>query len=224
MKQENAALKDHCEKLTKENGLLRKDNERIKRILNNDSSNLSTPPSKDEKTKPANTYNGIRPACGKQGGQTGHKGRGLSKADAEEKFRKGIYEHRIEEIGTSCGGYITRYRLDLEIKAVATEIRIYADELGKYRIPSELKGDVSYGERIKAIAAFLYSEGAVLLFLYGFRVHYSNNMSKKDLRICKNRDKMAGGFRSTSGRKMYCWIISFIETVKRRGLNIFEGE
>ena len=33
-----------------------------------------------------------------------------------------------------------------------------------------------------------------LLFLYDFRVHYSNNMSEKDLRMCKNRDKMAGGF------------------------------
>lgn len=43
-----------------------------------------------------------------------------------------------------------------------------------------------------------------LLFLYDFRVHYSNNMSEKDLRMCKNRDKMAGGFRSASGRDMYC--------------------
>ncbi len=438
LKQENAALKDRCEKLTKENALLRNDNERMKRILNNDSSNSSTPPSKDEKTKPANTYNGRKPTCRKQGGQTGHKGRGLSKADVEEKIRKGIYEHRVEEIGTPCGEYITRYRLDLEIKTVATEIRIYADESGKYRIPPELKGDVSYGERIKAIAAFLYSEGVVandrictfinslsgdsldisegsiynfcnsfsercshicniieeslmnsaevctdattvsmngkqtyirnfstensvlycssdnkdldtlrsfrilkeytgifthdhetalyhfglghgecnvhlgrylrknteettniwshnmemflkgldharnelkrrgvsafrpeqlerfnqrydaliaagyeankctkgrlarkeekallnrlvkykanhLLFLYDFRVHYSNNMSEKDLRICKNRNKMAGGFRSASGRDMYCRIISFIETVKRRGLNIFQS-
>ena len=46
---------------------------------------------------------------------------------------------------------------------------------------------------------------------------------KKDLRICKNRDKMAGGFRSSSGREMYCRIMSFIETVKRRGLNIYQS-
>ncbi len=73
LKQENAALKDHCEKLTKENALLRNDNERMKRILNNDSANSSTPPSKDEKTKPANTYNGRKPICRKQGGQTGQR-------------------------------------------------------------------------------------------------------------------------------------------------------
>jgi len=62
-----------------------------------------------------------------------------------------------------------------------------------------------------------------LLFLYDFQVHFSNNMSEKDLRICKNRQKMAGGFRTASGRQMYCEIMSFIETVKRRGLNIFQS-
>ena len=62
-----------------------------------------------------------------------------------------------------------------------------------------------------------------LLFLSDFRVHYSNNISEKDLRICKNRDKMAGGFRNASGREMYCRIMSFIETVKRRGLNIYHS-
>ncbi len=35
--------------LTKENTLLRNDNERLKSIINNDSSNTSLPPSKDQK-------------------------------------------------------------------------------------------------------------------------------------------------------------------------------
>lgn len=62
-----------------------------------------------------------------------------------------------------------------------------------------------------------------LLFLYDFRVHYSNNMSEEDLRICKNRNKMGGGFRNASGCKMYCRIMSFIETVKHLGLNIYQS-
>ena len=438
LKQENAALTEKCRKLESENMLLRNDNERMKRTLNNDSSNSSTPPSKDEDTKPANMYNGRKPTSKKPGAQKGHKGSGLSKAAVEEKVRKGIYGHRMEEIGTPGRPYITRYRLDLDVKVMATEIRIYADNTGKFQLPPELKGDVTYGESIKAVAAFLYSEGVVandrictfinslsgdsldisegsiynfcrsfsskcsqacsviendllnsaevctdattvstngkqtyirnfstersvlycssekkdldtlarfpvlyryagilnhdhetalyhfgtghvecnvhlgrylcknteetsnrwshdmerllkgldharnelkrhditafsrgqlerfsarydelisegykankatkgklakkeekkllnrlvkykanhLLFLYDFRVHYSNNMSEKDLRICKNRDKMAGGFRNASGREMYCRIMSFIETVKRRGLNIYRS-
>lgn len=438
LKKENAALTEKCGKLEKENTLLRNDNERMKRILNNDSSNSSTPPSKDEGTKPANTYNGRKTTSKKPGAQKGHKGCGLSKATVEEKIQKGLYEHRMEEIGKPGCPFITKYRLDFDVRVVATEIRIYADDTGKFQVPPELKGEVTYGEGIKAIAAFLYSEGVVangrictflnslsgdsldisegsvyhfcrsfsdrcsqaccaieddllnaaeictdattvsmdgkqayirnfsteksvlycgsekkdldtlggfpilerytgilthdhetalyhfgtghgecnvhlgrylrknteetsnkwshhmemflrgldhahnelkrhgymafssrqlerfslrydeliaegyesnkgtrgrlakkeekallnrlvkykanhLLFLYDFRVHYSNNMSEKDLRMCKNRDKMAGGFRCASGRDMYCRIMSFIETVKRRGMNIYQS-
>ena len=55
-----------------------------------------------------------------------------------------------------------------------------------------------------------------LLFLNDFAVPFSNNMSEKDLRICKNRQKMAGGFRNDKGRQMYCDIMSFVETVKTK--------
>ena len=48
LRQENAALREESATLRKENGLLREDNERMKRILNNDSSNSSLPPSKDQ--------------------------------------------------------------------------------------------------------------------------------------------------------------------------------
>ena len=62
-----------------------------------------------------------------------------------------------------------------------------------------------------------------LLFLHDYKVPFSNNMSEKDLRICKNREKMAGGFRTGKGRQMYCDIISYIETVKRKKRNVFES-
>lgn len=438
LKQTCTVLEDKSKKLEEENHILRNDNERMKRILNNDSSNSSIPPSKDQPGKAPNTFNGRKPTKKKQGAQPGHKGSGLSKANVEQKIREGFFEHRIEEIGTPGRDYITRYRLDLEVKTVATEIRIYADSNGKFQVPDDLKAEVSYGSNIKAIVAFLYSEGVVandrictfinslsgdslslstgsvygfcrefaescssacngidqellnsyeictdatpvktngkqtyirnfsteknvrycscekkdldtlgefkllnefagalthdhetalyhfgsrhgecnvhlgryllknteetgnvwshnlcnflngmnharkerrlqgynsftaaqlecysqrydeilamgveqntqtkgriakkeektllnrlkkykgnhLLFLYDFQIHFSNNMSEKDLRICKNRQKMAGGFRTTSGRQMYCEITSVIETVKRRGLNIFQS-
>lgn len=34
---------------------------------------------------------------------------------------------------------------------------------------------------------------------------------------------MTGGFRNGDGRQMYCDIISFVETVKRKKKNIFES-
>ncbi len=62
-----------------------------------------------------------------------------------------------------------------------------------------------------------------LLFLHDFKVPFNNNMPEKDLRICKNREKMAGGFRTDKGRQIYYNIMSFIKTVKQKKQNIFES-
>ena len=62
-----------------------------------------------------------------------------------------------------------------------------------------------------------------LLFITDFRVSFDNNMSERDLRKCKNRQKMSGGFRTKAGIEMYCRILSVIETIKRRKIAIFKG-
>lgn len=62
-----------------------------------------------------------------------------------------------------------------------------------------------------------------LMFIYDFNIDYSNNVSERDLRKCKNRQKMSGGFRSENGCKMYCIILSIIETAKRRSQSGFSA-
>lgn len=62
-----------------------------------------------------------------------------------------------------------------------------------------------------------------LLFLHDFSVPFENNISERDLRKAKNRQKMAGGFRKESGHQMYCSILTIIETLKRRNLGIIEN-
>ena len=86
LKEKNHVLEDTAGRLEKENRLLRDDNERMKRTLGNDSSNSSTPPSKDWPGKAPNTFNGRKATKKKPGGQKGHKGKGLSKAEVEKKI------------------------------------------------------------------------------------------------------------------------------------------
>ncbi len=62
-----------------------------------------------------------------------------------------------------------------------------------------------------------------LLFLKNFSVPFENNMSERDLRKCKNRQKMSGGFRKSNGHEMYCKILSIIETCKRKNMNVFQN-
>ena len=163
LKAEIADLKEENRLLRQENQLLRDDNARLKRIINNDSSNTSLPPSADPKGgKPANTYNGRKKTDCKAGGQKGHKGTTLSKAEIEEKITSGRYRHEVKTIGNTSGQkYVTKYVVDLAVEPVITEVRIYADENGVLCIPAEYRSDVTYGANIKALAVSLYSEGVM---------------------------------------------------------------
>lgn len=62
-----------------------------------------------------------------------------------------------------------------------------------------------------------------LLFLHNFEVLFDDNISERDLRKVKNRQKMAGGFRKDSGHEMYCKILTMVETLKRRNMGIIQN-
>ena len=62
-----------------------------------------------------------------------------------------------------------------------------------------------------------------LLFLRNFDIPFDNNMSERDLRKCKNRQKMAGGFRTNRGKQIFYALLSITETCKRRGMNLMDA-
>lgn len=163
LKDEISDLKKENKLLHTENQLLREDNARLRSIINNDSSNSSLPPSTDQKGgKPANTFNSRNKTGRKTGGQKGHKGTTLTKNEIEKKIQEGKCRHEIQTIGNPiCGKYISKYVVDLKTEAVIREVRIYADEHGKFSIPPEYRSDVTYGENVKALAVSLYSEGVM---------------------------------------------------------------
>lgn len=200
IKEEISTLQKENEHLREENRLLREDNARMKSILNNDSSNTSLPPSSDQKGgRPANTYNGREKTGKKSGGQKGHKGTTLTKADVEEKLRSGKYCHRIREIGEPRDReYTVKYVLDLEVVPVITEVRIYADQEGRTVIPEEYQSDVTYGERLKALAVMLYGEGVMSI-----------------QRITSLLDGLGGGDLKLSEGSVYGFCRRFVEKEER---------
>jgi len=137
------------------------DNERLKRIVNNDSSNSSLPPSSDQKGKRSNSYNSRKKSNKKAGGQKGHQGKTLTKETIEKKIEAGEFKHVVKNIGKRKGEPIKKYVIDLHIIPVVTEYRFYPDNKGKTTIPKAFKSDVTYGSKIKAIAVDLYGEGVV---------------------------------------------------------------
>lgn len=60
-----------------------------------------------------------------------------------------------------------------------------------------------------------------LLFLEDFSMPFDNNLSERDLRHVKTKQKVSGGFRSNIGQEAYLNIQSIFITCRKRNLNIF---
>ena len=159
-KEEIKALNKKISELEEENQVLRNENDRLKKIINNDSNNSSNPPSTDIKPN-KKIPNNREKSCKKLGGQKGHKGYIMAKSYVEEKINNKEFEHKVVDVGTKSTNYKSKYILDIKTTVVATEYRFYAGKDKKYNIPKEFQTDVQYGNSVKTLCTVLSAEGYV---------------------------------------------------------------
>lgn len=181
LKSENAALKN-------ENAALRSENSELRSRLNQNSKNSSRPPSSDGyKKKPALP----KKKKGKQGGQTGHKGKTLLQVDNPDniiicKPGQCTCGHRFKDEETRFAG--KRQVFDLpEPRLEVTEYKLYKASCPVCGLqnnaitPSGVNAPVQYGNGVKAYMVLLNTHFKIpfkkiqLLFddLFGYAINES---------------------------------------------------
>ena len=67
------------------------------------------------------------------------------------------------------------------------------------------------------------SEDWTLWFIHNFEIPFDNNLAERDLRVVKTRTKISWCFRSFNGAQWFCRIRSFISTLRKQGLEIYDS-
>ena len=144
---------------------LESENNKLKDIINKDSSNSSKPPSSDGFKK---IFNSREKTDKPVGGQKGHKGNTLKLLNNPTK----IIEHKKELCDCGChinysNEYKAKQAVDIEFKINIVEHRAYkgvctgCKAIVNNELPKELNNPVTYGNNLKSLSALLSSEGIV---------------------------------------------------------------
>ena len=150
------------------------------------------------------------------------------------RYLKGCYENTKNKWALKMHSFLcslNEYRKLLIEKGI-TQIEIlklerYSKRYDKiieegYRENKKVKSKYLRQEEQRLINRLKKYKENHLMFLYDFNVPFDNNLSERDLRHVKIKQKVSGHFNSMDGIKIYLNIKSIIGTLKKQGRNFYK--
>jgi len=117
-----------------------------------------------------------------------------------------------KEIISKNNGEFSKYRLKKYSKT-------YDDILSKAAKEQARRGTIDSRNLLKRLKNY---KNETLLFMNNMLVPFTNNLSERDLRMNKVKQKISGCFRKANGVNNFCKIRSVISTAKKNSVNIFD--
>lgn len=89
--------------------------------------------------------------------------------------------------------------------------------------PSGKRGRRKKSKSRNLVERFDLHQAAILRFIHDFNVPFDNNLAERDIRMMKVQQKISGCFRSWDGAQQFCRLRSYISTIRKQGLNVWEA-
>lgn len=150
------------------------------------------------------------------------------------RYLKGCYENTKNKWALKMRSFLcclNEYKKQLMAKGIK---QIEQEKLEKYSQRYDEILEEGYVENKKIKSKYLRQEEQRLLnrlkkykenhmlFLYDFNMPFDNNLSERDLRHVKSKQKISGHFNSMEGISNYLNIKSIIGTCKKQAINFYE--